>query len=150
MILLHDFPCNERNLDLAQDMRRAGSDVLYFNYRGSWGTPGEFSFSHGTEDTATALAYLRRPEVAKSLRMDPQRIALVGHRMGGFMTVQGAAANHAIKAFATISAADLGGHMKQMLATQAKQDALTKMATELANEGMARPARNALNLQALT
>ena len=31
VILLHGFPGNERNLDLAQDMRRAGWDVLYFN-----------------------------------------------------------------------------------------------------------------------
>jgi len=43
VILLHGFPGNERNLDLAQDMRRAGWDVLYFNYRGAWGTPGDFS-----------------------------------------------------------------------------------------------------------
>jgi pimeloyl-ACP methyl ester carboxylesterase len=47
VILLHGFPGNERNLDLAQDMRRAGWDVLYFNYRGSWGTLGDFSFAHG-------------------------------------------------------------------------------------------------------
>ena len=46
VILLHGFPGNERNLDLAQDIRRAGWDVLYFNYRGSWGTPGNFSFGH--------------------------------------------------------------------------------------------------------
>jgi predicted alpha/beta-fold hydrolase len=39
VILLHGFPGNERNLDLAQDMRRAGWDVLYFNYRGSWAHP---------------------------------------------------------------------------------------------------------------
>jgi pimeloyl-ACP methyl ester carboxylesterase len=37
VVLLHGFPGNERNLDLAQDMRRAGWDVLYFDYRGSWG-----------------------------------------------------------------------------------------------------------------
>ena len=44
VVLLHGFPGNERNLDLAQDIRRAGWDVVYFNYRGSWGTPGEFLF----------------------------------------------------------------------------------------------------------
>ncbi|MEO8998877.1 MAG: alpha/beta fold hydrolase, partial [Rhodanobacter sp.] len=104
VILLHGFPGNERNLDLAQDMRRAGWDVLYFNYRGSWGTPGDFSFAHGIEDTAAALAYLRQPGVAKSLRLDPNRIVLMGHSMGGFMTVEAAAADPAIKAFATISA----------------------------------------------
>src|SRR5690348_10345315 len=77
VILLHGFPGNERNLDLAQDMRRAGWDVLYFNYRGSWGTPGDFSFSHGIEDTAAAVAYLRQPAIAKKLRLDPSRIVLI-------------------------------------------------------------------------
>lgn len=137
VILLHGFPGNERNLDLAQDMRRAGWDVLYFNYRGSWGTPGDFSFSHGIEDTAATLAYLRQPDIAKKLRLDPTRIVLIGHSMGGFMTVQGAAADPAIKAFATISAADMGGTMQQMLASDQKPDALHKMSTGLANEGMA-------------
>jgi len=137
VILLHGFPGNERNLDLAQDMRRAGWDVLYFNYRGSWGTPGDFSFSHGIEDTAAALAYLRQPDVAKKLRLDPTRIVLIGHSMGGFMTVQGAAADPAIKAFAIISGADMGGTMQQMLANDQKPDALHKMSAGLANEGMA-------------
>ncbi len=136
VILLHGFPGNERNLDLAQDMRRTGWDVLYFNYRGSWGTPGNFSFSHGIEDTAAALAYLRQPDVAKKLRLDPTRIVLIGHSMGGFMTVQGAA-DPAIKAFATISAADMGGTMQQMLASDQKPDAVHKMSAGLANEGMA-------------
>src|SRR3982750_3357486 len=90
------FPGNERNLDLAQDMRRAGWDVLFFNYRGSWGTPGDFSFSHSMEDVAAAVAYLRQPENAKRLRLDPSRIVLVGHSMGGFMAVEGAGADPAI------------------------------------------------------
>src|ERR1700728_3983106 len=68
VILLHGFPGNERNLDLAQDIRRAGWDVLYFNYRGSWGSPGDFSFSHGIEDTVAATAFLRQPEMTKLLR----------------------------------------------------------------------------------
>ncbi|MFC5435498.1 alpha/beta hydrolase family protein [Rhodanobacter umsongensis] len=137
VILLHGFPGNERNLDLAQDMRRAGWDVLYFNYRGSWGTPGEFSFSHGIEDTAAALAYLRQPDVARKLRLDPARIVLIGHSMGGFMAVQAAAADPAIEAFATISAADMAGRMQQMLGSDQKPDALHRMSAGLANEGMA-------------
>src|SRR5579871_720191 len=84
VILLHGFPGNERNLDLAQDIRSAGWDVLYFNYRGSWGSPGDFSFSNGIEDTASAIAFLRQPETSKRLRLDPSRIVLVGHSMGGF------------------------------------------------------------------
>src|ERR1700722_11389593 len=93
VILLHGFPGNERNLDLAQHIRRAGWDVLYFNYRGAWGSPGDLSFSHGIEDTAAAIAYLRQPATAKTLRIDSSRIVLIGHSMGGFMAVQGTAAD---------------------------------------------------------
>lgn len=137
VILLHGFPGNERNLDLAQDMRRAGWDVLYFNYRGSWGTPGDFSFSHSVEDVASAIAYLRQPENAKRLRVDPSRIVLVGHSMGGFMAVQGAAADPAIKGIATISAADFSAMFAQMQAKGTAESAVKNMATGLAKEGMA-------------
>src|SRR5580700_11312410 len=51
VILLHGFPGNEKNLDLAQAIRRDGWDVVYFDYRGSWGSPGDFSFTHSIEDT---------------------------------------------------------------------------------------------------
>jgi dipeptidyl aminopeptidase/acylaminoacyl peptidase len=56
VVLLHGFPGNEKNLDLAQSLRRAGWNVLFFNYRGSWGSPGEFSFTHCLEDAQTAIA----------------------------------------------------------------------------------------------
>lgn len=137
VILLHGFPGNERNLDLAQDMRRAGWDVLYFNYRGSWGTPGDFSFAHSIDDTAAAIAYLRQPEIAKSLRLDPNRIVLIGHSMGGFMTVEAAAADPAINAFATISAADMAGRMQAILGKEQRPGAIAAMASGLADEGMA-------------
>jgi len=137
VILLHGFPGNERNLDLAQDMRRAGWDVLYFNYRGSWGTPGAFSFSRGIEDTAAALAYVREPEVAKNLRLDPARIVLIGHSMGGFVAVEAAANDPAVKAFATISAADFGGNFLASLDKETKAAAIEKLSKNLANEGMA-------------
>ncbi|WP_433967320.1 alpha/beta hydrolase family protein [Tunturiibacter gelidiferens] len=39
VLLLHGFPGNEKNLDLAQAIRRDGWDVVYFDYRGSWGSP---------------------------------------------------------------------------------------------------------------
>lgn len=137
VILLHGFPGNERNLDLAQDMRRAGWDVLYFNYRGSWGTPGAFSFTHGIEDTAAALAYLRQPAVARKLRLDPARIVLIGHSMGGFMAIQAAAADPAVKAVGVISGGDLGAAFQRLRREDSEPVALHKMAAGLAGEGMA-------------
>jgi pimeloyl-ACP methyl ester carboxylesterase len=137
VVLLHGFPGNERNLDLAQEMRRAGWDVLYFNYRGSWGSPGDFSFSHCIEDTAAAIALLREPAMAGRLRLDPSRIVLLGHSMGGFMAVQGAAADPAVRAVGLISAADLGGRIPQPLPKDREADAVQLLSAGYAREGMA-------------
>jgi uncharacterized protein len=137
VVLLHGFPGNERNLDLAQDIRRAGWDVLYFNYRGSWGSPGDFSFSHGIEDTVAATAFLRQPEMTKLLRLDPSRIVLIGHSMGGFMAVEGATADPAVLAMGLISAADLGGRIPQPLPKEGEQAAIQRLTEGYRREGMA-------------
>jgi pimeloyl-ACP methyl ester carboxylesterase len=115
VLLLHGLPGYERNLDLAQELRRAGWDVLYFDYRGSWGSPGTFSLSHCLEDAAAAIAYLRRPAIAKDLRADSSRIVLVGHSMGGFVAVEAVSEDSEIAAVALISAVDLGGLVPQNL-----------------------------------
>src|SRR6202167_1605517 len=131
VVLLHGFPGNERNLDLAQDIRRAGWDVLYFDYRGSWGSAGDFSFSHGIQDTAAAVNYLRSPEMAKIMRLDPSRIVLIGHSMGGFMAVQEAAADRSILGIGLISAADLGGRIPLPLPKERQHAAVKALSAAL-------------------
>ncbi|MBB2191036.1 alpha/beta fold hydrolase [Gluconacetobacter azotocaptans] len=91
LLLLHGFPGNEQNLDLAQVARRAGWNVLTFHYRGSWGSPGRFSFAHCVQDAATALAYLRKPQVIARFDIDPSRIAVAGHSLGGIVAARVAA-----------------------------------------------------------
>ena len=137
VILLHGFPGNEKNLDLAQSIRRAGWNVLFFNYRGSWGSPGDFSFTHCIEDVQSAIAYLRNPANAKKLRVDSTHLVLIGHSMGGFMTIQGAATDPGIKAIATISAADFNAARLQSLPADQHDTAVKAIATHLADEGMA-------------
>ena len=137
VILLHGFPGNEKNLDLAQAIRREGWDVLFFNYRGSWGTPGDFSFGHSIEDAAAAIAYLRDPAHAKELRLDPRHIVLIGHSMGGFMTVEAGAADPSIAALGLISAADMAGLIPAGLPPSAEASVVPRVAAALASEGMA-------------
>jgi pimeloyl-ACP methyl ester carboxylesterase len=91
LLLLHGFPGNEQNLDLAQAARRAGWNVLTLHYRGSWGSPGMFSFGHAAEDAHTALAFLRDPAMVAKYRIDAKYIVLAGHSMGGFMAADTAA-----------------------------------------------------------
>lgn len=90
-ILLHGFPGFEQNLDLAQTLRRAGWNVLALHYRGSWGTPGAFSFSHAIEDADAELAFILDPANSTRLHIDDTRIVLIGHSMGGFLAASAAA-----------------------------------------------------------
>jgi uncharacterized protein len=137
VVLLHGFPGNEKNLDLAQAIRREGWDVLYFDYRGSWGSPGDFSFTRSTEDVASALAYLRDPTNAAKLRADPKRIVLIGHSMGGFMTAYGTAHDPAVVGAAIISGADFGAESDAAHPELTEAQVVSKLALRLASEGMA-------------
>jgi uncharacterized protein len=136
-ILLHGFPGNEKNLDLAQSIRRAGWNVLYFDYRGSWGSPGDFSFTHSLEDTQSAISFLRDPANAKKLRSDSGSIVLLGHSMGGFMARYTAAQDPAIKAVVLISAADMGASKVQSFKPGTEDEASRRLAASFAAEGIA-------------
>lgn len=106
VILLHGYPGNEKNLDLAQSMRRAGYVVLFFHYRGAWGSEGDFSISHVVEDVASASDFLRAD--ADKYRVDADRLILIGHSMGGFAALQGAARDAKIKCTAGLAPANVG------------------------------------------
>ena len=90
VILMHGLPGNERNLDLAQAIRRAGWDVLTFTYRGAWGSAGDFSISNAMEDAQAALEFARSDAGAK-LGIDTRHIVLAGHSMGGSTAAMAAA-----------------------------------------------------------
>jgi pimeloyl-ACP methyl ester carboxylesterase len=113
LVICHGLPGNEKNLDLAQAVRRAGWNAVTFNYRGSWGSPGVYRFAQNREDADSVLAYLRDPAIATRLGIDTKRIAIVGHSMGGWVTVHTAAHDHALVGAILISAADMGSMAMQ-------------------------------------
>ncbi len=139
VILLHGFPGNEKNLDLAQAIRRSGWNVLYFDYRGSWGSPGSFSFTHCMEDTEAALAYLRDPANAKKLRVDSAKLVLIGHSMGGMIALYEGAHDPKVLGVDVFSAADMAAYAQVPgdAPAEAKQETLKAVAGALADEGMA-------------
>ncbi len=106
LVLLHGFPGNEQNLDLAQAVRRDGWNVVTFHYRGSWGSPGVFRFAQNLEDTDAVLAFVR--DSARALGADTARLVLGGHSMGGWITALTAAHDHRLRGAILISAADMG------------------------------------------
>jgi pimeloyl-ACP methyl ester carboxylesterase len=147
VILLHGFPGNEKNLDLAQAIRRDGWNVLYFDYRGSWGSPGNFSFTHSMEDAQAALDYLRDSSNAQLFRANPKEIVLIGHSMGGLIAAYTAAHNrkddpkapNPIAGIGLISAADMAGRaqLPPDAIPETRQKVLAGIAASLAAEGMA-------------
>jgi alpha/beta superfamily hydrolase len=82
VLLLHGLPGHEKNLDLAIDLQDHGIHCLYVHYRGSWGSAGEFSIDGLAADATAALDWLTaRKEV------DPQRVAIVGFSLGGWVAL---------------------------------------------------------------
>ncbi|MFG1945384.1 alpha/beta hydrolase family protein [Nonomuraea sp. NPDC048826] len=105
-VLLHGFPGNERNFDLAQVLRRAGYASLVFHYRGSWGVGGSWSWAHVLEDAAAVVSGLY--EVAADHRLDMRRLVAIGHSLGGFAALMTAAAEPAISAVVSVAGFDVG------------------------------------------
>ncbi|MEW9548285.1 alpha/beta hydrolase family protein [Nonomuraea sp. NPDC050783] len=113
LILLHGFPGNERNFDLAHAASRAGYATLVFHYRGSWGMGGSWSWAHLMEDAAAAVAAVRDPATAAAHgldpgRLDPGRLALIGHSAGGFTALMTAAALPEVAAAGSLAGFDFG------------------------------------------
>jgi len=108
LVICHGLPGNEKNLDLAQAVRRAGWNAVTFNYRGSWGSPGVYRFAQNLEDADAVLAYLRDPANAARLGIDTKRIAIAGHSMGGWVTAHTASHDDALIGAILISAGDMG------------------------------------------
>jgi len=86
LLMLHGFPGNEKNLDIAQAVRKHGWNVIYFDYRGSWGSQGDFSFRHCVEDVGNLVKFCGT--YADSLRIDTSNIVLFGHSMGGWICLK--------------------------------------------------------------
>jgi pimeloyl-ACP methyl ester carboxylesterase len=126
LVLMHGLPGNEKNLDLAQAVRRAGWTVVTFNYRGSWGSPGTFSFAGNLDDAKAVLAYLREPANAAHIAIDPHWIVLAGHSMGGWVTAMTAERDPGLAGAVLISAANMGGD-----GLRTRQQAVAMMADDM-------------------
>src|SRR5690348_16982424 len=112
VILMHGLPGNERNLDLAQAIKRAGWDVLTFTYRGAWGSPGDFSIGNAMEDARDALDFARSPDGAR-LGIDPARIVLAGHSMGGATAAISAASDRRLAGLILLDARNIAADARK-------------------------------------
>jgi pimeloyl-ACP methyl ester carboxylesterase len=108
VLLLHGFPGNEKNLDIAQSLRRAGFNVVFFHYRGAWGADGEYSVVTLPDDVAAVLRFLRTPETVGHLRVDTGHLSLLGHSMGGYAALAAGARDKALVCVGAMSPGNPG------------------------------------------
>jgi len=113
LLLLHGYPGNERNLDLAQVVRAQGWNVIYFDYRGSWGSQGKFSFTNCVKDVVNVVAFCNKYQ--DSLKIDTANIVLFGHSMGGWITLKSVQAIPQIKKAFALSTWNIYGDFKKVM-----------------------------------
>lgn len=82
VLMLHGHPGGDKNLDIGEALRANGFGVAVMSYRGVWGSHGDYLLSHNIEDVVSAVNFLR--ENAAEYRLDPDKVFLFGHSMGGF------------------------------------------------------------------
>ena len=112
LLLLHGYPGNERNLDIAQVVRSRGWNVIYFDYRGSWGSQGKFSFKNCVEDVLNVVAFSNKYQ--DSLKIDTSNIVLFGHSMGGWVCLKALQELPTIKKGFALSTWNIGNDYKNV------------------------------------
>jgi hypothetical protein len=68
------------NLDLAQVARSRGWNVIYFNYRGAWGSQGNFSFENCVQDVVNVVSFCKK--YSDSLQIDTFQYCIVWSQYG--------------------------------------------------------------------
>ncbi len=132
LLFLHGFPGNETNIDLLQAVRRAGWNAMRINYRGSWGSQGQFSFANARADGEAAVAWLTDPANVAKHHIAPKRIVVAGHSMGGFMTASASAARPDVAGTVLIDSWDIGKEKARVTSDQVRKAAIEAMRPDTA------------------
>lgn len=106
ILLLHGYPGDENNFDLAHAFQRVGYVTVVFHYRGTWGSEGQFSLCHVLEDVSSALGFIRSLSGDEAYQFDAHRLILIGHSMGGFAALETAAADSGFLGVGAVAAFD--------------------------------------------
>ncbi|MDQ7817885.1 MAG: alpha/beta fold hydrolase [Melioribacteraceae bacterium] len=108
VLLLHGFPGNEVNYDIAHAVRRMGYNVMVFHYRGCWGSEGEYLWTNLVQDTDSAIQFLKSGEAGEKYKVDRNKIVLIGHSMGGFAATYNSTKYDDIKNVASLAGFNAG------------------------------------------
>jgi pimeloyl-ACP methyl ester carboxylesterase len=141
VLLLHGFPGGPRWASTAEMLQQAGFNVLFFHYRGTWGSEGRFSLQHALEDVEAALDFARSPRALQEYRIDPRAVALVGHSMGSWLAFQTTVRRPDLECVAGLGLANLGQLGRRWEAEPGYREVWTRM-FEQATTGEGAPVRS--------
>jgi len=108
VILAHGFPGYDNNFDVAQALRRNGFNVVHFRYRGSWGSRGQFMYSHCVEDVKEIINFLTTEENSAKFRIAPEEFIILGRSYGGGVGLIAGAQVEKVKKIIAVSSANYG------------------------------------------
>lgn len=106
--MVHGLPGNDNQFDIAQSIRRTGRNVIHFNYRGSWGSGGDFLYSNSLEDVDEVIKYLSNAGNSKRLRIDTNAFVLLGRSYGGGIALIQGSKNERVKKIIAVSSMNAG------------------------------------------
>jgi pimeloyl-ACP methyl ester carboxylesterase len=106
VLFLQGFPGTEGDELICRRLAKANANVLTFNYRGTFQSEGEFSFSNAVADIGAALKYLKAPKNQREFRIDTTKIVLGGWSFGSGIAPAGTVRNQEIKKLFLISGRD--------------------------------------------
>lgn len=120
MILLHGFPGGKGDLfELGQKMMKESINVLTFNYRGTWGSEGDFTLENSLQDIQSAFEYLHQKEIISEYKVDTSQIILGGYSFGGGISLTYAANHLEMKRIFSIAGTDHGEITREYLRNEA-------------------------------
>ena len=92
VIMFHGYPGTARHDDMLHALVRIGCVTVSPHFRGAWGSQGKYTITNCIEDALALSEYVHGKEFCDRYNVDPDRIYIMGHSMGGNTSIH--AANH--------------------------------------------------------
>jgi dipeptidyl aminopeptidase/acylaminoacyl peptidase len=131
VILCHGFPGNDGDVfGLGERLTEEGFNAFAFNYRGSWGSGGQFTNPNCLEDVVSAIRYVKSDFAIEGFSVDPSRIALIGYSFGGGMALLGSLSDASVGRVVDIAGGNLGEVRRMMKQSDEFRRAIEKSIEE--------------------
>jgi dipeptidyl aminopeptidase/acylaminoacyl peptidase len=82
-------------------------NVLFFNYRGTWGSEGMLTIPNSLEDVISAVHYAKCSSAIQIFNIDTSDLTIIGYSFGGGMALLGSLSDTAITRVVNIAGGDL-------------------------------------------